>query len=139
MITAGPAVAFLSHLLLHHCFWNTPGPSCWSLCGAPLFLIQASPSCPGSQDQRPCLLSCRVSRAMPSRFSRVQLFATPWTVAHQAPLSMGFFRQKYWSGLPCPPPGDLPDPGMETVSLLSPALAGGLFTTSTTREACCCC
>ena len=38
---------------------------------------------------------------------------TPWTVAHQAPLSLGFFRQAYWSGLPCPPPGDLPDPGME--------------------------
>ena len=47
------------------------------------------------------LLSC---------FSRVQLFATLWTVAHQAPLSMGFSRQEYWSGLPCPPPGDLPDP-----------------------------
>ena len=39
-----------------------------------------------------------------SHFSRVQLFATPWTVAHQAPLSMGFSRQEYWSGLPCPPP-----------------------------------
>ena len=48
---------------------------------------------------------------------------------------MGFFRQKYWSGLPCPPPGDLPDPGMEHTSLMSPALAGGLFTTSATWEA----
>ena len=46
-----------------------------------------------------------------SRFSSVQLFATPWTVACQAPLSMEFFRQEYWSGLPCPPPGDLPDQG----------------------------
>ena len=46
-------------------------------------------------------------------FSRVQLFATPWPVAHQAPLSMGFSRQEYWSGLPFPPPGDLPDPGIE--------------------------
>ena len=45
--------------------------------------------------------------------SRVQLFATPWTVAHQAPLSMGFFRQEYWSGLPFPSPGDLPDPGIK--------------------------
>ena len=45
--------------------------------------------------------------------SHVQLFATPWTVARQAPLSMEFSRQEYWSGLPCPPPGDLPDPGME--------------------------
>ena len=51
-----------------------------------------------------------------SRFSRVQLFATPRTVAHQAPLSMRFSRQESWSGLPCPPPGDLPDPGTETRS-----------------------
>ena len=56
------------------------------------------------------------------------------TVAHQAPLSMGFSRQEYWSGLPCPSPGDLPDPGIEPVSLTSPALAGGFFTTSTTWE-----
>ena len=58
----------------------------------------------------------------------------PWTVARQVPLSMGFFRQKYWSGL-FPTPGDLPDPGNELTSLLSPALAGGFFTTSTTWEA----
>ena len=45
--------------------------------------------------------------------SRVQLFATPWTIAHQAPLSMGFSRQEYWSGLPFPPPESLPDPGIE--------------------------
>ena len=51
--------------------------------------------------------------------SRVRLFATPWTVAHQAPLSMGFSRQEYWSGLPFPSPGDLPDPGIEP---RSPAL-----------------
>ena len=48
--------------------------------------------------------------------SCVQLFATPWTVAHQAPLSMGFSRQEYWSGLPFPSPGDLPDPGVKTRS-----------------------
>ena len=53
-------------------------------------------------------------------------FATPWTVAHQAPLSMGFPRQEYWSGLPFPPPGNLPNPGIEPVSL---ALAGRFFTT----------
>ena len=52
----------------------------------------------------------------------------PWTVAPQAPLSMGFSRQEYWSGLPCPPPGDLPDPGIEPVSPISPALAGRFFT-----------
>ena len=45
--------------------------------------------------------------------SRVQLFETPWTIAHQAPLSMGFSRQEYWSGLPFPSPGDLPNPGIE--------------------------
>ena len=50
---------------------------------------------------------------MLSRFSHVQLFATLCTVTHQAPLSMGFFRQKYWSGLPSPPPGGLPDPGIK--------------------------
>ena len=61
--------------------------------------------------------------------SCVQLFATPWTIACQAPLSMGFFRQEYWSGLPFPPPGDLPNPGIELVSLVSPVLAGGFFTT----------
>ena len=55
----------------------------------------------------------------------------PRTVASQASLSMGFSRQEYWSGLPCTPPGDLPDPGIELTSLRSPALAGGLFTTST--------
>ena len=48
---------------------------------------------------------------------------------------MGFSRQEYWSGLPCPPPGDLPDPGIEFASLISPALAGGFFTTSATWEA----
>ena len=59
-----------------------------------------------------------------SHFSCVQLLATPWPVAHQAPLSMGFSRQEYWSGLPCPPLGDLPHPGIEPASLMSPALAG---------------
>ena len=62
-----------------------------------------------------------------SYFSRVWFFVTPWTVACQAPLSMGFSRQEYWSGLPCPPPGDLPDPGIEPMSLMSPALADGFF------------
>ena len=51
-----------------------------------------------------------------SHFSYVQLLATPWTVAHQVPLSMGFSRQEYWSGLSCPPPVDLPDPGIEPAS-----------------------
>ena len=59
--------------------------------------------------------------------SGVQLFAIPWTVHCQVPLSMEFFRQEYWSGLPFPSPGDLPKPGTETAS---PALAGRLFTTA---------
>ena len=72
---------------------------------------------------------------MLSHLSRVQLFATPWTVASQAPLSMGFSRQESWSGLPCLPLGDLPDPGTELASLTSPAMAGGFSITSATWEA----
>ena len=60
---------------------------------------------------------------------------TLWTVADQAPLSMGFSKQEYRSGLPCPAPGDLPDLEIEPVSLMSAALAGGFFTTSNTCEA----
>ena len=60
---------------------------------------------------------------------RVLLFTTPWTVAGQAPLSLEFSRQEYWSGLPFPTLGDLPNPGTETARLASPALAGGFFTT----------
>ena len=63
--------------------------------------------------------------------SRARLFATPWTIARQASLPVGFFRQEYWNGLPFPPSGYLPDPGIKPASLLSPALAGGFFTTST--------
>ena len=68
-------------------------------------------------------------RHVPSCFSRVQFFVAPWTVAPQAPLSMRFSRQGCWSGLPCPSPGDLPDPGIKSTSLKSPALAGSFFTT----------
>ena len=71
---------------------------------------------------------------MPSRFSRVRLCVTLWTVAHQAPSSMGSSKKKMeW--LPHSPPGDLPDPGIEPASLMSPALAGGFFTTSANWEA----
>ena len=63
--------------------------------------------------------------------SRVRLFATPWTVDHQAPPSMGFSRQEYWSGLPFPSPGDRPDSGIKPVS---PALACGFFTTEPPGE-----
>ena len=57
-----------------------------------------------------------------SCFSHVRFFATLWTVSCQALLSIGFFRQEYWNGLPCPPPGDLPNPGTEPTSPVSPAL-----------------
>ena len=80
-----------------------------------------------SKSVRACMLSC---------FSSVRLSATLWTIACEAPLSMGFSRQEYWSGLTCPPPLDLPDPGSEPESLISPALADGFFTTSTTYTAC---
>ena len=66
--------------------------------------------------------------------SLVQLCTAPWTVACQAPLSMGFSRQEYWSGLPCPLPGYLSHSGIKPVSLASHALARGFFTTSTTWE-----
>ena len=70
-----------------------------------------------------------------SHFSHVRLFVVLWTIAYQASLFMGFSRQEYWSGLPCPPPGDLPDPGIEPAPPVSPALAGGFFTTRATWEA----
>ena len=72
---------------------------------------------------------------VPSHFSRVRLFVTLRTVARQAPLSMGFSRQEYWGGLPFPFPRDIPDPGVEPQSLMSPALAGKFFTLSTAWEA----
>ena len=71
--------------------------------------------------------------ALLSCFSRVRLFATLWTVARQAPLSMGFSRQEHWSGLPCPSAGDFPEPGIEPAS---PELAGRFFTTSCCLQFC---
>ena len=77
-----------------------------------------------------CVCACMVSH-----FSCIRFFVTLWTVAHQAPLSMGFSRQEYCSGLPCPPSGDLPDLGTETACPVSPDQAGGFFTTRAIREA----
>ena len=68
-----------------------------------------------------CMLSC---------FGLVRLHVTLWTAVRQAPLSMGFSRQDYCSGSPCPPPGDLPDPGIEPASVYLTCVAGGFFTTS---------
>ena len=74
----------------------------------------------------------RLVKVKVNSLSRVQLFATPWTVAYQAPLSMGFSRQEYWSGLPFPSPGDLPNPGIEP---RSPVIVGRHFIVWATREA----
>ena len=63
------------------------------------------------------------------------ILSTPWTAARQAPLSVGFSGQEHWNGMPCPPPGDLPDPGMESMSPTSPVLAGRFFIAGTTGEA----
>ena len=70
-----------------------------------------------------CVCACALSP--------VWLFTMPWTLACQAPLSMGFSRQEYWSGLPCPPPGDLPNPGMEPRSHVS-CISRGFFISSVT-------
>ena len=72
---------------------------------------------------------------MPNHFSCVQLYAILWNIVCQAPLSMGFSRQEYWSRLPCIPPEHLLNTGIEPWSLMSPALAGGFFTTGATWKA----
>ena len=96
-------------------------------------MILRSDAIHSEKDKHPIMWLMRC--AVLSCFSRVPLFATPWTVVHQAPLSMGLSRQEYWSGLPFPPPGDLPDSGTELMSLTSSALAGGFFTTGAISEA----
>ena len=87
------------------------------------------------QNPYPFLAKCRLHACVLSSFSRVHLFATPWTAALQAPLSMGFSRQEYCRGLLCPPSGDLHNPEMEPASPLPPALANGFFTSSVCWEA----
>ena len=117
------AWVWMSHLSLNS--WMIFGqvtPSSWAQ-----FLHMESGNQNRSTPKRPHE-ECVCAKSL----SHFQLFATLCTVARQASLSMGFSRQEYWSGLPCPPPGDLPDPGTELLSLMSPALAGGLFTTSAT-------
>ena len=99
---------------------ETPGQK-WA------FQKNACGPCPPS----PTSAITRVGSFVVSSLSHVQLFATPRTVAHQAPLSMGFPRQEYWSGLPFPSPGDLLDPGIEP---RSPTLGGGFFITEPPRK-----
>ena len=94
---------------------------------------------PWRRERLPTAVFCPGEPHGPHRLSdfhsHVRVCAFLRTAAHQAPLSTGFSRQEYWSGLPCPPTGDLPNPGTEPTSLMSPALAGGFFTTSATWEA----
>jgi len=77
-----------------------------------------------ARDQPVVLCVLRHFSVMSDSWARVRI------VAHQPPLSMGFSRQEYWRGLPCPPPGDLPNQGIEPVFFMSPSLAGGFFTSS---------
>ena len=139
--------------------WDSPGKNTGVGCH---FLLQCMKvksesevpqSCPTPSDPMDCslpgssvhgILQARVLEwgatafsdlPVPSCFNHVGLFATLWTLAHHAPLSMGFSRQEYWNGLQCPPPGDLPNPGVEPMFLMSPALAGRFFTTSATWHA----
>ena len=85
-----------------------------------------------TMSRRACVPTCLCTYLL-SCFSCVRR-CNPWTVACQAPLSLGFSGKEYWSGLPSPPAGHLPDPGLEPVSLMSLALAGGFFTSSATWE-----
>ena len=84
----------------------------------------------GCQAHQGILMRCSRGREPLPLLLLLRLLQPPWTVAHQAPLSMGFPRQEYWNGLPFPSPGDLSNPGIEPTSLVSPALAGGFFTTA---------
>ena len=106
--------------------WYTPSPHRWYVPYPPRWYALYAPS------------PQRWYAPSPHRWfgaqslSCVRVFATLWTVAHQAPLSMGFSRQEYWSGLPYPCPGNLSNPGIESPSLTPPALSGGLLTTRAT-------
>ena len=103
-------ILFIAYIMLKNScliFWPNSSHESWFSCGW----------------KGVCVLSC---------CSHVQLFGSLWAIACQAPLSMGFSRQEYWSGLSHPPPGDLPNPGIKLMCLKSPALAGGFFNTSTT-------
>ena len=105
-----------NHMLETHFYGLTHDAGCWFLNF-------------GSFWKNPvCVCVCVLA------FNCVQLSVTPWTAAHQAPLSLGFSRQEYWSGLLFPSPGDLPNPEIKPVSLPSPALASRFFTTSAPWE-----
>ena len=105
----------------HGCSVSTKAPPFFSLSTKPGQTVSGPAGERGPSEARCCVLG---------RFRR--FFATLWTIACQSPLSMGFSREEYWSGLPFPSPGDLPNPGTESTSLISPAPIGGFFTPSTT-------
>ena len=110
------------------------GSEGWTQAGILLAILWGSG--PLVSRQMPCPQASRVlTCVLLSCLSHIRVVATAWTVAHQAPLSMRFSSQDYWTGLPCPPPGDLPHPGIEPMSLISPALSSSLFPTSTTWKA----
>ena len=88
-----------------------------------------------TMDKSLVMQSCHGMCVCGNLLSCVRPFATPWTVTLQAPLSIAFSRQEYWSGLLCPRPGDRPHPGMESTSLMSAALAERFLTTSAIWEA----
>ena len=100
----------------------------WHLLYVNYFIYRENQWTLKNSSQRAMLLSVWV-------LSRVWIFLNPWTIARQSPLSIGISRQEYWSGYPCPPPGDLPHREIEPTSLMSVALAGEFFTTTTTWEA----
>ena len=112
------------------CPWDSPDKNTAADCKCPppsdlpdpgIFLTQGSNLC---LLHLPALSGKPPGKSSVRSHSHIQLFVTPWTVAGQSPLSMGFPRQEYWSGVPCPTPGNLPDPGIEPSSFMSPVLAG---------------
>ena len=112
----------------------------WSSCPHSMLTERLQPSAaPGPQARSLLESNLLTNQSLCARVDAVSSamsdFVMLWTIAHQAPLSMGCSRQEYWSGLPCPPPRDLPDPGIKPTSLMSPALAGRFCTTSTIWEA----
>ena len=116
--TMGPLVNIVPRALVNVQVARSRNPLLTTQDTIPSLIIQM-----GKQHQR-------VVRTHPgcSMLSQVRLFVTPWTLARQAPLSLGFSRQEHWSGLPCPPPGDLPEPEAEPPSLTSPTLSSRFFT-----------
>ena len=114
--------------------WHSCMITCMAAIHFPSLYSTSLPDCPSIHQSfsGPAVSSCA---CMLSHFSHVWLFVTPWTVACQALLSMGFSRQEYWNGLLIPSPGDLPDPGIKSTFFMSAYIGGGFFTARATWEA----